>query len=173
MAKGMAGIFSLICFLLLAPEGGGAAFASGSSFGVGVHYNIISEENEGALIDSDYLSYVVSLRQRMRDGMSVEFSLDYYPGHDGIRHIVRPTACLLWGETLNFGVGATRSYAKPEGEGGEWSDVSYLVQGGVRFPVRRDIDINIDAFYFMQKFSELKDIDFDSLTFAARLFFRF
>jgi hypothetical protein len=144
-----------------------------SSFGAGVHYNMPSGDISGTGFDSNYFSYVLSIRQRLKQNMSVEFSVDYYPGGNDIEQAVRPFAALIWGDLINFGAGVSRSYLKRADSGGEWSSLSYQVQGGVRFPIRNGVNLNIDAFYFLQEFGEIKDIDLENLTLAARLFFRF
>ena len=165
----MGKIIIVLSLILIA---GGPVQAVNSGFGAGVHYNVVSGDIEGG-IDSDYFSYILSLRQKMNANMSFEFSIDYYPGKNDIEQVIRPFAALIWGDLINFGFGVTRAYWKAEGGSGQWSDISYLLQGGVQFPVGNSLNLNLDAFYFLQKFSEVKDIDAKNLTFAARLFYRF
>ncbi len=166
-------LLSGILLVVLALCAAGASHAANSSLGAGVHYNVLSGDIDDKGLDSDYFSYVLSLRQRIRPNMRVEFAVDYYPGQNEIDRVIRPFAALVWGDLINFGAGVTRSYVKHETEGSEWSDISYQVQGGVQFPLGNNVDLNLDAFYFLQKFDEIWDMDLKNLTFAARLFFRF
>ncbi len=174
MNKKLAGLLPAALFLaavLVMP--GAPARAQNSSFGAGVHYNVLSGDIDDTSFDSDYFSYVFSLRQRMRSNMSFEVSADYYPGRNEIDYVIRPFAALIWGDMINLGAGVTRSYVSHRTEGGEWSDISYLLQGGVQFPLGNGVSLNLDAFHFMQKYDDIKDIDLKNLTFAVRLFFTF
>ena len=162
-----------VLLMVFALHGAEPVQAGNSSLGMGVHYNVLSGDIDDIGLDSDYFSYVLSLRQRIRPNLRMEFAVDYYPGKNEIDHVIRPFAALVWGDLINFGAGVTRSYIKHETEGSEWSDLSYQVQAGVQFPLGHNVDLNLDAFYFLQEFDEITDINLKNLTFAARLFFRF
>ncbi len=172
-----AALAGLLLFLFgLASPARAYMMASSSSkpeLGLGVRYNSIAEDVFETGLESDYYSYVVSLRHSMNSGTNTEFSVDYYSGEGDVEQIIRPSLAFLWGGDMHFGTGASMAYVRHAETGGEWSDLVYQVQGGVRFPLGRSLKLNLDAFYFMQSLGDIGDIRFDNLTFSARIFFSY
>ncbi len=163
----------VLLFFMAAAGHENPACAENSGFGGGIHYNVTSGDISDTGFDTNYFSYVVSFRQRIRPNLRAELSLDYFPGRKEIDRVIRPFATLLWGDLINAGIGVTRSYMSRDEGSGEWSDFSYQLQGGVGLPLGADRKLYVDAFYFLQKFDEIRDIDARNITFAARLFFMF
>ncbi len=149
--------------------------AADSSFGIGVNYflplKFISDEG----FDSDFLSYLLTFRKGIGTAFSWEVMLDYFPGSDfsGLDMGMVPTLSLIWGRTLNLGLGIGKTYWKESGESGEWGDSILLLQGGANLPLGEAAALNLSLFGYLDKLGDISDLGTDNITIAVRFFFKF
>ncbi len=149
--------------------------AADSSFGIGVNYNIPLKYLSDVGFDSDGLSYLLAFRKGMGTAFSWEVMLNYFTGSDfeGLDMAMIPAFSLIWGRTLNLGLGIGKPYWKESGGSGEWGDSIFLLQGGANLPLGEAAALNLSLFSYLDKLGDISDLGTDNITIAVRFFFKF
>lgn len=149
----------------------------GTAVGIGVHYHVALSQLEDTDFDDNYLSYLVGLKFKLDNLWTMDAILEYYPSESDISYILSPRISLLYGHGFYYGIGVEKRYVKLESGESDWNDETYLVQAGFEMPFGGNNAMNIDAYYGLEKLSDVSDIisDFDSdhLTFGLSFYHHF
>lgn len=155
------------------------AFSRGkeTSIGIGAHYHIALSDLDHTDFDGSHLSYLTGMKFKFNYKWTLDAVIEYYPGKDDISYILSPRISLLYGKGFYFGTGIEKKYVKLESGESNWNDETYFAQTGLEMPFGSNNTLNIDAYYGLEKLSDVTDIisDFDSdnLTFGISLYHYF
>lgn len=159
---------ALLLVVALAP----AAEAGEHRLGFGVHYWKTLDEIEGSLgdgIDDSGLSQLFSYQYLPGPFLKLEATVEYFPdGFGGATgSAYAPQVFLIVGRGLyaGIGVGITRSSSFED----DWSDPFYGARVGYELPILPRLDLDLNANYRFDSWSELEGYDSEVLTFGAVL----
>lgn len=148
-----------------------------TGIGIGAHYHAALSDIEHTDFDGSHLSYLTGMKFKSNSQWTIDAVIEYYPGKDDISYILSPRITLLYGKGFYFGTGIEKKYVKLESGESNWNDETYLAQAGFEVPFGSSNTLNIDAYYGLEKLSDVTDIisDFDSdnLTFGISLYHYF
>ncbi|MCL4838660.1 MAG: hypothetical protein KJ058_11925 [Thermoanaerobaculia bacterium] len=165
---------SLAVALLFAVALAPAAAAGEHRLGFGLHYWKTLDEIEGSLgdgIDDNGLSQLVSYQYLPGPFLKLEATVEYFPDGFGgaTESAYSPQVFVIVGRGLyaGVGVGITRSSSFED----DWSDPFYGARVGYELPLLPRLDLDLNANYRFDSWSELEGYDSDVLTFGAVLRF--
>lgn len=163
---------SLLAALLLTLALAPAAGAGEHRLGFGFHYWRTLDEIEGSLgdgIEDDGLSQLVSYQYLPGPFVKLEATVEYFPDGFGgaTSSAYAPQVFLIVGRGLyaGIGVGITRSSSFED----DWSDPFYGARVGYELPILPRLDLDLNANYRFDSWSELEEYDSEVLTFGAVL----
>ena len=148
-----------------------------TGIGIGAHYNTALLQLEHTDFDDSCLSYLTGIKFKFNSQWTIDTVLEYYPGKDDISDILSPRISLLYGKGFYFGTGIEKKYVQLESGESNWTDETYLAQAGFEVPFGSSNTLNIDAYYGLEKLSDvtgiISDFDSDNLTFGISLYHYF
>jgi len=159
-------------FALLA--GNPAYAARRHAAGAGARWHVNHTVFEELPFDDGDLSY--GLAYEYHDEAAYwQLAVHYTPdaGTNGTDYVVTPQINLIFKDRIwRLGVGALDSYVAAEDGGGDWGDVYWQLLTGLNLPLFR-FQLNANAFYVFESWSDLDDFDTDDLEYGFWLTYPF
>ena len=165
----------LVAFALALTVTAGPAQAGEHRLGFGFHYwkTLDQLKDQGVSnasdIDESGLSELFSYQYIPRGMLKIEVDIEHFKdGFGGATEAAySPQVFLLVGRGIYAGVGVGATYSKTFDS--SWSDPYYAAKAGIEWPLLPRMDLDLNANYRFDAWSELENVDTGTLTFGAVL----